>query len=138
MIGPVGRREWRRGVMTISSRQPAATDIKFPITIAQWPRYGRDATSGTARLGVNLPVIEKVEVIRVALNEYKGHRTIDVRTWYRAKSGDLRPGPPGITLGIASLPALADAINQAFKKAIELGIVDKSMLEKEADRLVGA
>lgn len=53
------------------------------------------------------------EVVRVTLDEYNGHPTIDVRTWWRDGKGDWRPGKSGFTIGRAHLDRLTDALVKA-------------------------
>jgi hypothetical protein len=77
----------------------------LPIIIAQWPRNSR-------------------ETIQVKLDQYQGRNTIDCRTWYPGADDDLKPGK-GITLGIAHLPKLAAAVNDALAKAIALDLVQE-------------
>lgn len=77
---------------------------QFPIVIAEWDRNAR-------------------EVMRVALDYYNGRHTINVRVWYHDDDG-LKPGKTGITLAVKHLPALADALAKAERRARELGLVD--------------
>ena len=72
----------------------------LPVTVAEWRRNSR-------------------ETIRVQLDEYQGCATIDVRSWYAADDGELRPGRSGITLSVRHLPKLADAVGQALAAARE-------------------
>ncbi|MGE0701412.1 MAG: transcriptional coactivator p15/PC4 family protein [Hyphomicrobiaceae bacterium] len=82
----------------------ASPGLQFPLVVAEWDRNAR-------------------EVIRVALDQYNGHHTVNVRVWYRA--GDvLKPGKTGITVGVKHLAALAQASGKALERAIELGLVE--------------
>lgn len=82
----------------------AGSGPPFPLVIAEWDRNSR-------------------EVIRVALDQYNGHHTVNVRVWYR--DGDqLKPGKTGITVGVKHLAALAEASGKALERAIELGLVE--------------
>lgn len=76
---------------------------RFPIVIAEWDRNKR-------------------EVIRVALDQYNGRHTVNVRVWYRDGNG-LKPGKTGITLALSHLSALADALALADRRACELGLI---------------
>jgi hypothetical protein len=78
--------------------------IEFPISIAEWDRNER-------------------EVVRVALDQYRGCNTIDLRNWFRAADGELRPTKSGLTLSLKHLPALADALERALAKARELRLL---------------
>lgn len=77
----------------------------FPIILAEWERNGR-------------------EVVRVSLDCYRGHYTIDIRVWWFSGK-DLKPGKTGITLGVRNLEHLAKAINDARERAAEIGVVDR-------------
>jgi hypothetical protein len=63
------------------------------------------------------------EVVRVALDQFKGHHTIGARIWYRSGDG-LKPGKGGLTLGVKHLPALADAVAKALVQARGLGLLE--------------
>jgi len=63
------------------------------------------------------------EVVRVALDQFNGHHTINARIWYR-EGIEIKPGKGGLTLGLKHLPALADAMAKALAKARELGLLD--------------
>lgn len=79
--------------------------MEYPIIIAEWDRNAR-------------------EVMRVALDQYNGRHTINVRVWYR-DGGELKPGKTGITLATKHLPALAEALVKAERRAHELGLLDE-------------
>jgi hypothetical protein len=87
----------------VSAPSEAGTAIEFPIVVAEWERNDR-------------------EVIRVALDHYRGRNTIDLRNWFRAADGELRPTRSGLSL--KHLPTLADAVQLALAKAIELRLID--------------
>lgn len=53
------------------------------------------------------------EVVRVALDEFNGHPTLDIRTCWRNSDGEWRPGKSGFTIGRAHLDRLADALAKA-------------------------
>ncbi|MDP1868448.1 MAG: transcriptional coactivator p15/PC4 family protein [Bradyrhizobium sp.] len=77
----------------------------YPVVIAEWERNA-------------------LEVVRVSLDCYRGHYTIDIRVWWFAGK-DLKPGKTGITLGVRNLEQLAKAINDARARAAEIGLVDR-------------
>ncbi len=56
--------------------------------------------------------IEKLtgEVIRIALNEYKDKEYIDIRTYYMADDGELKPTKKGVTIPKEQYPELKEAI----------------------------
>jgi hypothetical protein len=57
------------------------------------------------------------ETIRVALSAYQGTPTLSIWPWYRAPSGELRPGKGGLVVGLRHLPALAEALASALATA---------------------
>jgi hypothetical protein len=64
------------------------------------------------------------ERIRISLTQYNGCDVVDVRTWVIDAKGELRPTKSGITLASQKhLPALAQGLANALKRARELGIV---------------
>jgi hypothetical protein len=68
-------------------------------------------------------------VVRVARGEYQGHPTVDVRTWYEARPGDpdtRRPSPKGVTISLAKLPELIEALRQMEADAMQAGLLRKS------------
>ena len=83
--------------------QPEGRLHDFPVIVAEWDRNKR-------------------EVVRVALDIYNGHHTINIRVWYR--DGDhLRPSKSGITLGLKHLAPIASALNNARDLANHLGMM---------------
>ncbi len=77
---------------------------EFPIVVAEWPRNSR-------------------EMVRVTLNEYRGHPTLDCRCWFSDEDGGFLPGRCGITLAIRHLPRLVQALREAEATARALGLV---------------
>jgi hypothetical protein len=75
----------------------------LPLVVAEWDRNAR-------------------EVIRVALDQFSGRHTINLRVWYR-EGGSLKPGKSGITLSLGHLPALTEAMGKALGAARELGLI---------------
>ncbi len=70
----------------------------FPHVVAAWPRNAR-------------------ETVQVTLDIFKGVAVVDVRSWYPAPGGELRPSRSGVTLGAHHLPMLADALARALAEA---------------------
>jgi hypothetical protein len=86
----------------------AALQLDAPrpaLVIAEWDRNAR-------------------EVVRVALDQYNGRHTINVRVWYRDDDDVLKPSKSGITLAVKHLPALSDAMAQALAKARQLELIE--------------
>ena len=50
------------------------------------------------------------EIVRIALDEYKGRPTLDIRVWYQPAHGEPRPSSKGLTArGVAPRPASSAA-----------------------------
>lgn len=64
-----------------------------------------------------------LEEIRVSLSEFNGHQLFNIRVWYRADDGDMRPGKSGLAFKVDKLPDFADAVSLALEKARERGLV---------------
>lgn len=79
--------------------------LDTPITIAEFQKNGRG------------------EVVRVALETFKGSPLIAIRIWFRDGSGGLRPGKDGLNIAIRHLPALAAGIAAAEARARALGLI---------------
>ena len=65
------------------------------------------------------------EDIRVTLSNFKGHDLVGARIWFKSKDGEPRPSSKGITVNVKVLPELIGLLEQAEKKAIELGVLEK-------------
>lgn len=63
------------------------------------------------------------ETIRVALDEYNGHKLISVRVWTPGEDGQARPTKAGIACRVALLPDLHDALGKALERARKAGTV---------------
>lgn len=54
------------------------------------------------------------EVVRISIDEFKGHRLIDIRVFAAWGDDDiLKPTKKGVSLKIERLPDLIDALSQA-------------------------
>jgi hypothetical protein len=82
----------------------AAPALAEPTTIAEWWKNRRG------------------ESIRLVLNRYEGRDVVDLRTWYTAEDGKLKPGK-GFAAEVRHLPRLAAAFVKAEAKARELGLI---------------
>jgi Transcriptional Coactivator p15 (PC4) len=76
----------------------------LPVTIAQWRRNARDT-------------------VMVRLGQFNDTTVIDIRNWWMSPTGELRPGPSGITMSVRHLPSLARALTKAEATARELGLL---------------
>jgi hypothetical protein len=64
--------------------------------------------------------------VRVTLDEFKGHLTVDIRLFEPFTPAKvLMPTRKGVTLGLCKLPDLARALASAEAKARELGLLDE-------------
>jgi hypothetical protein len=62
-------------------------------------------------------ILSRHERVRVSIERYKGAWLINVRKWFAAESGELRPSRHGIALGVKNLPRLAAALTEAAAAA---------------------
>jgi hypothetical protein len=76
----------------------------LPIVIAQWPRNARDT-------------------LMVRIDHFNGNSVVDIRIWWLSPTGELRPGPKGITMSVRHLPSLARALAKAEATAFQLGLL---------------
>jgi hypothetical protein len=77
----------------------------YPILVTEWSRNQR-------------------EVIRVSLDTYRGREVVDARVWWRDEQGKWKPGRSGLTLSLKHLPALANGLALALRRARALGFVE--------------
>jgi hypothetical protein len=75
-----------------------------PNIIAEWP-------------------LNRRERLRVVLERYNGAWLVNIRKWFEADDGSIRPGRHGIALGVKHLPQLAAAVAQALASAVACGLV---------------
>ncbi len=64
--------------------------------------------------------IEKnaLEHIRVIITEYKGHRFVDCRVYYKDDKGESKPTKKGITLNDETIGGVIEALQKA-RQALE-------------------
>lgn len=77
---------------------------RLPVLLVEWPRKSN-------------------EVIRIELTDYKGRKGLNIRVWFRAEGGDLRPTRVGIWLPLERLSQVRKGLRKAEKIAVELGLV---------------
>ncbi len=68
----------------------------------------------------------KTEELRVALKEFKGRRYLDIRTYidpYADEGQGRVPTRKGVTLNLAKLPELIEALQKAEVEARALGLL---------------
>jgi len=67
--------------------------------------------------------INRRETALVSIEFYKGAWLVNLRKWFEAEDGELRPTKHGIALGVRHLPKLAQAINKGLSIARERGLI---------------
>ena len=65
------------------------------------------------------------ELLRVRLDEYQGQRVICCRAWYKGADGNMKPGRGGLTVSIRHLPAILIAMSDAYKVALDSGLLER-------------
>jgi len=53
------------------------------------------------------------ERIRVSIEEYRGHKFIDLRVYFEAENGEWKPTKKGIALNGGSIEAVIEALKKA-------------------------
>lgn len=82
------------------------------------------STDGTAQVVVGRIAKNSRETIRVALDEYKGHRYCDVRVFVPGTTdGDERPTKAGLTVKLAAIPELVELLRVAHAEAVARGLL---------------
>jgi hypothetical protein len=61
------------------------------------------------------------EVLRVTLDDFKGHRLVNLRVWFKTAEGDYCPGKHGVALRIDKLEGLIAALIDAHARANQVG-----------------
>ena len=65
------------------------------------------------------------ELVRVSLEEFKGHRLVSVRAWARDPLKGTVPTRQGVSLRLALLPGpLLAALEAAMRQARSLGLLE--------------
>ncbi|MEO0357815.1 MAG: transcriptional coactivator p15/PC4 family protein [Pseudomonadota bacterium] len=72
-----------------------------------------------------MPDIQKNarEVIRVELSEFKGHHLLNIRVWYDAGDGDMRPSNKGLSVQLGLIPDVQAAIADVERQAMAKGLI---------------
>ena len=60
------------------------------------------------------------EVVRITREEYKGADLVNIRVWFTAENGELRPSKNGLTIRGAQIPQMIEAL---------LGVQDEGVPE---------
>jgi hypothetical protein len=54
--------------------------------------------------------------LRLSLSSFRGRDFLDLRTYYLADDGKMRPTPKGCTIPLWAIPSLQDALNIATRQ----------------------
>ena len=66
------------------------------------------------------------EEVRVSIDDFRGHRLVNIRVWYTGPDGEPRPGKQGVAIRIELLAELRAALDFAAKEgraAVNNGLV---------------
>jgi Transcriptional Coactivator p15 (PC4) len=85
------------------NRQHAKVDPE-PVIVAEWP------------------INKRGETARVSIEFYKGTWLINVRKWFEAEDGEMRPRK-GLALSVRHLPQLTEAVAKALSIARERELI---------------
>ena len=61
------------------------------------------------------------QILRVTLDDFKGHRLVNLLVWFKTAEGDYCPGRHGVTLRINKLERLIAALMDAHAQANQVG-----------------
>ena len=67
--------------------------------------------------------INKRESARISIELYNGVWLVNLRKWFKADDGEMRPGKSGIALNVKHLPRLTEAATKALTIARERGLI---------------
>jgi Transcriptional Coactivator p15 (PC4) len=96
--------------MTIAQEAPRRNSSRSnadeiePILIAEWP-------------------INRGEIVRVSIKNYKGIWLIDVRKFFEGGDGEFNPSSKGITVSIRHLNRISSALTDALTVARQRGLI---------------
>lgn len=65
----------------------------------------------------------KREVIRFTLDRLNGHDVFNVRVWFKAQDGEMRPGKSGLAFRAALLPEFLEAVSSSFDEVRNQGLL---------------
>lgn len=80
----------------------------------------------------DIPKNSRGEVIRVEADEFKGKKQLNIRTWYIAEDGELRPGKAGIAINLDILADVFPAIVEACKELLPETVQEEAAPKKAA------
>ncbi|MCX5804389.1 MAG: transcriptional coactivator p15/PC4 family protein [Proteobacteria bacterium] len=59
------------------------------------------------------------ERIRISIEEYRGHKFIDCRTYFKDTAGEMKPSRKGIALNEDVIDEVLELLNKAREKLLE-------------------
>jgi hypothetical protein len=65
------------------------------------------------------------EVIRAEVSEFNGRQIFNIRRWFRADDGSMRPTAKGLACAVRHLPSLATLVEGALAQARAAGLLDE-------------
>jgi hypothetical protein len=69
--------------------------------------------------------VNRGDHVRVSIEQFNGTWLINIRKWFEADDGAMRPAKQGIALSIKHLPQLAKATSQALSVAEERQLISE-------------
>lgn len=63
------------------------------------------------------------EEIRIVLSEFNGHDLANIRIWFTADDGSMRPGNKGLAFKLDKLPAVIQALTDLEAEARRRGLI---------------
>jgi len=63
------------------------------------------------------------EVLRLALDEFKGHKLLSMRVWYRGADDELKPGKGGFAFKVSMVEKVKTALDQLLSAAKREGML---------------
>lgn len=52
------------------------------------------------------------EEIRIHLEQFRGHEIVNIRVWFEADDGEMRPSKKGLAFRVDLLPEIMNALTQ--------------------------
>ena len=70
------------------------------------------------------PLNAKGEILRISIDDFAGRKVFNLRKWFKAETGEFRPGKGGVAFMVSHLPKLATIIEQAMQRAVADGLIE--------------
>ena len=55
------------------------------------------------------------EEVRISVDTFKGHQLVNMRVWFEAEDGQMRPGKQGVAVKLDLVPELVSAIQEVVR-----------------------